>query len=115
MILAQGRLWRAEIRKGSDSISISLLRESLPEELEDLKDLRIDVPLGDWNRLVRPLRQDRKLLGGILLDFAKSKEHLAAAVASDRLFLGLHSLILEASLALIEEERLALVPIADES
>ena len=77
MVLAQGRFWRASVRKGRLAVTLSILRESLPEELEEVRSLKIEVPFEDWHRVVRQIRSDRKLLGGILLDFAKNKDHLS--------------------------------------
>jgi len=115
MVLAQGRFWRASVRKGKLAVTLSILRESLPEELEEVRSLKIEVPFEDWHRVVRQIRSDRKLLGGILLDFAKNKDHLAVAVASDRLFVALQRVVRDATLALLEEGVLTLVPKAAEA
>jgi hypothetical protein len=109
MILAQGRFWRAHLPKSQEGVTLSILRDSLPPELVELKDVRIDVPLGEWHRLVKQLRADRKLVGGILLDFAKTKDHLSAAIASDRLFSALQQVVADATLGLVEEGLLTLV------
>jgi hypothetical protein len=108
--LARGRLWRAERLKGSDAVGLVLEREGLPRELEELADVRIEVPLREWRRVVRALRGDRKLLGGLLLDFARQKDRLSAVIANDRLYLGLVEIIGEATLALIECDALDLGP-----
>ena len=100
MTIARGRLWRAERLKGSEAVGLVLEREGLPRELEELGDFRIEVPLREWRRVVRTLRGDRKLLGGLLLDFARQKDRLSAVIASDRLYLGLVEIIGEATLAL---------------
>jgi hypothetical protein len=106
MLLAQGRFWRASLAK--DSVELELLKASLPEELEDLRELRFEVPLGWWNRLVKHVRSDRKLLGGVLLDFARPKDRVSAAIGDDRLLGELQRVVLEASSALVEEEILEL-------
>jgi len=108
--LARGRFWRAERLKGKAGVGIALEREALPRELEELGDFRIEVPLGEWRRVVHLLRGDRKLLGGLLLDFARQKDRLSAVIASDRLYLGLVEILAEATLALIEADLLALGP-----
>ena len=108
MTLARTRLWRAELAKGSDAVVVVLEREGLARELEEPGDFRIEVPLGDWPRLLRLLRGDRKLLGGLLLDFARQKDRLSAVIASDRLYLDLIEVLGEATLALIEGEALVL-------
>ena len=107
-MLARGRFWRAELLKGNEEVGLVLERETLPRELEELGDFRIEVPLGDWRRVVHLLRGDRKLLGGLLLDFARQKDRLSAVIASDRLYLGLVEILGEATLALIESGTLEL-------
>ena len=112
MVLAQGRFWRASVRKGRSTVTLSILRESLPADLEEVRTLRIEMPFEDWHRVVKQIRSDRKLLGGILLDFAKNKDHLSVAVGSDRLFLALQRVVRDATVALVEEGVLTLVPTA---
>ena len=70
MLLAQGRFWRSGARKGAGTISLELRRAALPEDLQELRDLRIEVPLDKWNLVLKHANSDRKLLGGLLLDFA---------------------------------------------
>jgi hypothetical protein len=106
MLLAQGRFWRASLSK--DRVDLEVLKVSLPEDLEDLRDLRFEVPLGWWNRLVKHVRSDRKLLGGLLLDFARPKDRVGAAVGDDRLLVELQRVVLDATAALVEEEVLEL-------
>jgi hypothetical protein len=111
VLLAQGRFWRADLKKGGGAVLVTALKESIPADLEELRDLRIEVPLREWHRLVRGLRCDRKLLGGILLDFGKPKDHVASAVAHDRLLHTLQRLVMDATQALVEEDILTLVPV----
>ncbi|MEE2665939.1 MAG: hypothetical protein VX681_17640 [Myxococcota bacterium] len=106
MLLAQGRFW--EIRLARDEVSIALLREAQSEALPELE---VSVPLDRWNRLVKHTLSDRKLIGGILLDFAKHKEYVATAVAQDRLFSELQRVVLDATASLVENGRLALVAV----
>ncbi len=108
MLLAQGRLWRVSRRKGADTIVVSLLRGELSEEQRGLRDLRIEVPLDKWNRVVKHVRSDRKLLGGVMLDFANEKDSLAAALGNDRLFGELQRVLLEASASLVESGALVM-------
>jgi len=115
MLLAQGRFWRASLRKGNSAVTLAILRESIPPELEQVRDLKIEVPLEAWHRVVKQIRQDRKLLGGILLGFAKNEDHLSTAVGSDRLFVGLQQVVHDATAVLVEEGVLALVPVAAET
>jgi hypothetical protein len=115
MVLAQGRFWRASVRKGRAAVTLAILRESLPSDLEEVRDLKIEVPFEDWFRVVKQIRSDRKLLGGILLDFAKNKDHLSVAVGNDRLFQSLQRVVHDTTAALVEEGVMTLVPVASEA
>jgi len=106
-MLAQGAHWRVDLHKSGAAVVLRLQKEV---ESEELRDLRIEVPLGDWQRVLRVVRGDRKLLGGILLDFARNKARLGAVLASDRLFLGLERAVVDATMALLEREILKLTP-----
>ena len=110
MLLAQGRLWRVSLGRGADDVVLAILRDALPEELAEMRDLRFDVPLARWNRLVKHLLSDRKLVGGMLLDFASQKDLVAGAVANDRLLAELQRVVLEATAALVEAGALVLTP-----
>jgi hypothetical protein len=107
MLLAQGRLWRATLAR-DDRVALGVLRDHLPPELQELRDLRIEVPLERWNLVVRNATSDRKLLGGVLLDFANAKDAVAAALASDRSLAELQRVVLEATTELLEQGRLVL-------
>jgi hypothetical protein len=108
MLLAQGRYWKANYTKTTQSITLGLQRDSLPEELRDLRELRIEIPLNRWNRVIKYTRSDRKLLGGILLDFAKHKDHVGVAVTSDRLFFELQRTLVDSTVSLVEAGTLSL-------
>ena len=110
MLLAQGRFWRASLVKGAGTIALEISKAELPEDLHELKDMKIEVPLAKWNLVVKHSHSDRKLLGGLLLDFAKNKERVSAAVGSDRLLVELRRVVLDATVVLVEEE---VVVIAD--
>ena len=90
-----------------------VLKGSLPEEIYELRDLRIEVPLQKWTRVVKNVNSDRKLLGGLLLDFARQKEKVGGVVTSDRLLAEFRRVVLDATVALIEAEAIEL-SIADE-
>jgi hypothetical protein len=107
-VLGQGRFWRASMGRGGEHVVLALLRDALPEDLRELRDFKISVPLEKWNRVVKQVQADRKLLGGVLLDFAQNKDQLSAAVASDRLFGELQRVIVDATAALVERGALAL-------
>ena len=113
MLLAQGRYWRANLARGA--IGLELRRTSLPDELQELRDLQIDVPLEKWNLVVKRIHADRKLLGGLLLDFARHKDRVGGAVSSDRLLAELRRVVLDATSVLIEEGALSLVPVENGS
>ncbi|MFQ5417740.1 MAG: hypothetical protein ACE5EV_06700 [Gaiellales bacterium] len=110
MLLAQGRYWRASLTKGTGMVVMEVLKASLPDDLSEMKDMRIDIPLAKLNLVVKHTHSDRKLLGGLLLDFAKNKERVSAAVGNDRLLTEFRRLVLDATVILIEEE---VVVIAD--
>ena len=108
MRLAEGRYWRANLTRGA--VALELRRGSLPEDLSELGDFQVAVPLEKWNLVVKRISGDRKLLGGLLLDFAKHKDRVGAAVGSDRLLSELRRVVLDATSVLVEEGSLALVP-----
>ena len=87
---------------------LALLKESLTEDLRELREFKIAVPLENWNRVVKQVNTDRKLLGGILLDFAQHKDHVSTAVGNDRLFSELQRVVVQATAAAVECGALAL-------
>ena len=91
-------------------MALEVVGVSLPAELQELRELRIQVPLDKWNLVVKNVHSDRKLLGGVLFDFALHKDRVAAAVSSDRMLAELRDVILEATAAAVEEEALVLAP-----
>lgn len=103
MLLARARFW--EVRLAKDAVVLSLSKEA---QTEVLPGLVIDIPLDKWNRVIKHVRSDRKLIGGILLDFAKHKEHVSTAVAQDRLFFELQRVVLDATTSLVERGHLSL-------
>lgn len=110
MVLAQGRFWRSTLRRGASLVVLELRKAALSEDLQELRDLRIEVPMVRWNLLAKNVYSDRKLLGGLLLDFAKHKDRVGAAVANDRLSAELRRVLLDATAVLLEEGILALTP-----
>jgi hypothetical protein len=109
VLLSQGRFWRASLNKGAGSIALEFFKSSLPEDLYALKDMKIEVPIGKWNLAVKHVHSDRKLLGGLLLDFANNKERVSAAVGNDRLLAEFRRVVLDATIVLVEEEVVAIV------
>ena len=104
MILAQGRYWRISLDKEAGAIGVEVLRDAP----EDLRELLIEIPLDRWNRVLKHVRTDRKLLGGILLDFARPKALVSPAVSNDRLFNELQCVVVDATAALVEAGALSL-------
>jgi len=110
VLLAQGRYWKASLAKGTTAVVLEIFKASLPPDLYDLKDMKIDIPLAKWNLGVKHVHSDRKLLGGMLLDFANNKDRVSAAVGNERLLAELRRVILESTIVLVEE---GVVVIAD--
>jgi hypothetical protein len=110
VLLAQGRYWRSSYARNASLVVLELRRAALPEDLHELRDLRIEVPLDKWNLVVKNVHSDRKLLGGLLLDFAKHKDRVSAAMSSDRLLAELRRVVLDATAVSVEEGVLALSP-----
>jgi hypothetical protein len=108
VLLAQGRYWRATLAKGRDAVVLDVVRASLPADLHELRDLQVEIPLGKWNRIAKNVHSDRKLVGGLLLDFANNKDRVGAAVSSDRLLGEYQRVVLDATAALIEAGLLVL-------
>jgi hypothetical protein len=108
LLLARGRCWHIALSKGGDQVVCSLSRDSLPEDLRELRELKIEVPLESWNRVVKHARNDRKLLGGIILDFTKQKDQLSTAIGRDRLYVELQRVVCDATVSLVENGDLTL-------
>ena len=111
MLLAKGRFWKVSYTKASGQVVLSMHRDSLPDDLRELRELRIEVPLDRWNRVVKHARSDRKLLGGILLDFATHKDQVGISVSNDRLFFELQRALVDSTVALIEAGYLSLAAV----
>ena len=106
MMLAKGRFWRASTAR--QTVMLEIQTTSLPEELGELREFRIEVPLDKWNRVIKHARADRKLLGGILLDFANHKDQIGVAVSNDRVFFELQRALVDAAVSLVETGTLSL-------
>jgi len=91
-------------------VGLDIPKAALSEGGSELPELKIEVPLAKWGLVVKNVQSDRKLLGGILLEFAKHKERVSAAVANDRLYVELQRVVLDATLALVETGMLTLTP-----
>jgi hypothetical protein len=107
-MLAQGRSWRAKLNKNADGVWLEIPKSRIADDNPELWGLKIEVPLGKWSLVIKNVQSDRKLLGGVLLDFAKDKNRVSAAVGNDRLFSELQRVILDATVALVEAGSLTL-------
>ena len=110
MLLAQGRFWRALWSRKGEVVRLEIDRESLPEELAELQELRVEIALERWQRLTRTVRGDRKLLGGVLLEGAHPEALLSRAIGNDRLASELQQVLVDATIALVEAEVLNIAP-----
>ncbi len=108
MLLARGNTWRVRWIKGTGMVGLDIAKGALNEGSSELRELKIAVPLAKWSLVVKNVQSDRKLLGGVLLEFAKHKERVSAAVGDDRLYLELRRVIMDATLALVEAGALTL-------
>lgn len=111
MLLSQNRTWRATRAKNASEVVLSLEKEELPEEWRDFKDFRLEVPVERWNRVMKHVRTDRKLFGGIVLEFANQEERLPAVLAHDRLYGDLQRVVQDATATLIESGALTLAAV----
>ncbi len=110
MLIAQSRIWRARWVKSAGLVRLEVVRGALAEDNPELRELKIEVPLAKWSLVVKNVQSDRKLLGGVLLDFAKHKERVSVAVGNDRLYLEMQRVIIDATLSLVEAGALMLTP-----
>lgn len=110
MLLARGTIWSAKWIKSTGMVGLDFAKGASNEGSSELRELKIEVPLAKWGLVVKNVQSDRKLLGGVLLEFAKHKERVSAAVGNDRLYLELQRVIMDATLALVEAEALMLKP-----
>ncbi len=106
MILSSGRFWSASLSRRS--VLLGIRKAYLPDDMLEVRDVRFEVPLAKWNRLVKNVNSDRKLLGGLLLDFAKQKDRVSLVAGNDRLLGEFRRSVLDATVTLIEEGILVL-------
>ena len=114
MLVAQGRFWNASLQRKARTVRIQLESERLPEDLAELRDFRVEIALERWQRLVRTVYSDRKLLGGVLLEAAHPEELLSRVIATDRLAIELQRIVVDATIALVEAEALEIAPASAE-
>lgn len=111
MLLSQNKHWRASLPKTASEVVLSLEKEELPEDWRDFKDFRLEIPVDRWNRVVKHVRTDRKLFGGVVLEFANQEEQLPAVLGHDRLYGDLQRLVQDATSSLVESGALALTAV----
>ncbi len=108
MLLSQNRHWRVTRAKAASEVVISLEKEELPDDWRELKDFRLEIPVDRWNRVVKHVRSDRKLFGGVVLEFANQEDQLPAMLSHDRLYGDLQRVVQDATSTLVESGALAL-------
>ena len=108
MLLSQTRHWRVTRGKAAPEIVICLEQEELPEDWRDFKDFRLEIPVERWNRVIKHVRTDRKLFGGVVLEFTNLQEQLSAVLSHDRLYGDLQRVLQDATSTLVESGTLAL-------
>jgi hypothetical protein len=106
--LAQNRSWRITRAKTATEIVVCLEKEELPDDWRDFRDFRLEIPVDRWNRVVKHVRSDRKLLGGVVLEFANQEDQLPIVLGHDRLFGELQRVVQDATSTLVESGALAL-------
>jgi hypothetical protein len=107
-LLSQNRYWRVTRPKAASDIVVSLEKEELPDDWRDFKDFRLEIPVDRWNRVVKHVRTDRKLFGGVVLEFANQEDQLPAVLTHDRLYGELQRAVQDATSTLVETGALAL-------
>jgi hypothetical protein len=108
MLLSQNRSWRVTRAKTATQVVVDLEKGDLPEDWRDFKDFRLEIPVDRWNRVVKHVRNDRKLFGGVVLEFANQEQQLSVVLNHDRLLGDLQNVIQDATSMLIESGALAL-------
>lgn len=102
MLLAQGRAWRATLDAGSKAVKVAVLKDGLGDERKELGEFALEVPLTRWGVVVKHVRNDRKLVGGAVLEFASDEDRLTLVLGNDRLYGELQRVVLEATISLVE-------------
>jgi hypothetical protein len=111
VLLSQNRHWRVTRAKAAAEVVICLEKEDVPEDWRDFKDIRLEIPVDRWNRVVKHVRTDRKLFGGVVLEFANQQDQLSAVLVHDRLFGDLQRVVQDATSTLVEIGALALTAV----
>ena len=107
-MLSQNRHWRVTRAKAATEIVVALEKEELPEDWREFRDFRLEIPVDRWNRVVKHVRTDRKLFGGVVLEFANQEDQLPVVLGQDRLYGELQRVVQDATSTLVESGALAL-------
>lgn len=113
MELARGRHWRGSYSRKRSTVLLAL--SGLPEVLAELEGFEVEVPLARWNAVVRNADNDRKLLGGVLLDGATAKDRVAKVVGSDPILSELQRIVRDVTVALVEAGIAVIAPAEEET
>ena len=108
MLLSQNRHWRVTRGKTATEVVVALEKEELPEDWREFRDFRLEIPVDRWNRVVKHVRTDRKLFGGVVLEFANQEDQLPVVLGQDRLYGELQRVVQDATSTLVESGALAL-------
>lgn len=111
MLLSQNRYWRVTRGKSASEIVVYLEKEELPEDWREFRDFRLEIPVDRWNRMVKHVRNDRKLFGGVVLEFANQEQLLPAVLSHDRLYSELARVVQDATSSLVEGGTLVLTAV----
>ena len=110
MLVAQGRAWRATLDTGTQTVRVGLQKDAVDEEHKEVREFRLDIPLDKWGMVVKHARNDRKLLGGVVLELANDDDQLALILGNDRLYGELQRVVIDATVALVECGALGMTP-----
>ena len=108
---AAARVLSTDPAKAATDVVVYLEKEDLPEDWREFKDFRLEIPVDRWNRVVKHVRTDRKLFGGVALEFANQEDQLAVVLGQDRLYSDLQRVVQDATSSLIESGALALAAV----
>ena len=110
MLLAQGRAWRATLETGTSKVCVGLQKDAADGEQKEVREFRLEIPLEKWGLVVKHVRNDRKLLGGVVLELANDDDQLTLILGNDRLYGELQRVVIDATVALVERGVLGMNP-----
>ena len=110
MLLAQGRAWRATLEAGTNKVRVGLQKDAVDGEQKEVREFRLEIPLEKWGLVVKHVRNDRKLLGGVVLELSNDDDQLPLILGNDRLYGELQRVVIDATVALVERGVLGMSP-----